>query len=166
MKNASKRSSIGLSLIELLVVLAIVGILSAIAIFNYRQGIERTKQKRTMADIRTIASAWESRASERGNYNAAGVTLFTWPANPVSEQEMQVLLSPTWIRQLPMKDGWERKLDFALDEGVGAAQRAGVYAIRSRGRDGAIDPQYPISETTEIDCDIVFSNGMFTVRPK
>ena len=67
----------GFTLIELLVVVAIIAIISAIAIMNYLSSIERARQKRTMADIRAIAQAWEGSNSERGTYSAAGLTFPT-----------------------------------------------------------------------------------------
>ena len=54
----------GFTLIELLVVVAIVGVLAGIAIFNYLIALQRAKQRRTMADMRTIAQAWEAKGAE------------------------------------------------------------------------------------------------------
>jgi general secretion pathway protein G len=59
---------------EILIVIAVIAILAAIAIANYVTGLQRARQKRTMADIRTIASAWEARATETKGYSAAGYT--------------------------------------------------------------------------------------------
>ena len=59
-----KRNQKGFTLIELLIVVAIIGILAAIAIPNLLTAMQRAKQKRTMADIRTIATAWEARATD------------------------------------------------------------------------------------------------------
>jgi len=47
----------GFTLIELLIVVAIIGLISAIAIPNLMNAVDKGKQKRTMADMRTIGSA-------------------------------------------------------------------------------------------------------------
>jgi len=46
----------GFSLIELLIVIAIIALISSIAIYNYSQGITRSKVSRAMAELRSIPS--------------------------------------------------------------------------------------------------------------
>jgi prepilin-type N-terminal cleavage/methylation domain-containing protein len=60
------RNQKGFTLIELLIVVAIIGIIAAIAIPNLLNAIQRGKQKRTMGDLRTCATANESYSLERG----------------------------------------------------------------------------------------------------
>ena len=54
-----------------LVLVAIIGILAAIAIPNLLTAMQRAKQKRTVADLRTVAEALEAYASDRNEYPRA-----------------------------------------------------------------------------------------------
>jgi prepilin-type N-terminal cleavage/methylation domain len=155
----------GFSVIELLIAIGIIGILAAIAIGNYFNGIHRAKQKRTMADIRTIAVAWESRAVDVKQYNAAGGG-FAMPPAPVNYSELVTMLSPTYIRTLPASDGWGFAFEFAADQPIGSTTSAADYAIRSPGRDGKFSATYTDGPTTNYDCDIVYSGGQFIVYPE
>ena len=145
----------GFTLIELLVVVAIISIVAAIAIMNYLNSIERARQKRTMADIRAVALAWDARNSEEGTFAAAG---FTFPSS-VAYDDLRTTLSPTYMRSIPRYDGWGRPLQF------GAVGK--VYGIRSAGRDGTYETdEYEQGAGENPDCDIVFSNGNFVRYPE
>src|SRR5512141_1724207 len=66
-----KRNTKGFTLIELLIVVAIIGIIVAIAIPNLLNAIQRAKQKRTMGDMRTAGTAAEAYAVDFNHYPAA-----------------------------------------------------------------------------------------------
>ena len=64
------KSKKGFTLIELLIVIAIIGIIAAIAIPNLLTALQKAKQKATMGDMKSIGTAVESYMTD--NYLAPG----------------------------------------------------------------------------------------------
>jgi general secretion pathway protein G len=137
----------GFTLIELLIVVAIIGIIAAIAIPNLLNAIDRGKQKRSMADIRSIGTAVESYAVDNNFY----------PKNQSSVPT--TLISPIYIRTVPAADGWNTAWEFASDAG------GTTYTIESWAKD-ATDNADANAQTTNFNCDIVFVNGQFYQWPQ
>ena len=73
-----QRRSAGFTLIELLIIVAILGIIVAIAVVNYLNAIDRARQRRSMADMRSLATALEAYAADLDRYPPAAA--FTLPA--------------------------------------------------------------------------------------
>lgn len=59
-------------MIELLVVIAIIGILATVLISNAMVALQKTKQKKTLAMIATIATACAHYVTDTGDAPAAG----------------------------------------------------------------------------------------------
>jgi general secretion pathway protein G len=154
------RRSNGFSLIELLIVIAIIGILAAIAIPNLLNAIQRGKQKRTLGDMRSLATAIEAYHVDNGMFPTAACSpgLFV-TAGPSLDGSSFTRLSPTYIGQVPSRDGWGRFLLYRVDNGLS------MYNVRSLGRDGSTDTAV-CGTTTNFNHDIVYSNGTFVQWPE
>lgn len=142
----------GFTLIELLIVVAIIGIIAAIAIPNLLNAINRGRQKRTMSDIRSIATALEAYSVDFNFYpkNMAA-------SGPVNG--LDTFIVPTFIKRLPSNDGWNQAL-LLLMETNGQS-----YTIYSQAKGGAGVPGTAGPKTDFADA-IVFSNGQFYAWPE
>ena len=91
--------------------------------------MQRSRQKRTMADIRSVATAWEARATDMNTYALAGITVPAW-GDPTTSG-LAGALSPTYIKQMPLNDAWGTEFSVGADEAA--------YVIASYGKDKSSD---------------------------
>jgi len=149
------RKQKGFTLIELLIVVAIIGIIAAIAIPNLLNAINRGRQKRSMADMRAIATALEAYSVDFNFYPRVPIA-----SGPMGTQ-LDAYLTPTFIKRLPINDGWNQEFQI-INDGAGTS-----YTIFSQAKGGAgTIANTPVGATTDFANAIIFSNGQFSSWPE
>lgn len=98
---------------EIIVATLCIAFFGFVAIPNLWRAKQRSAQKRTMAGMRTIATAWEARATDMNTYAVtAAESTAACQGNcgvnrgHVTLQELQRALVPKYMKRLPLADGW------------------------------------------------------------
>ncbi len=134
----------GFSLIELLIVVAIIGIIATIAVPQLLEAIDRGRQRRTMADMRNVATANGIYYVDTGDYAADLATLQT-------DGYMQVV---------PTNDAWGNAFTYTVDSAND------TYTLESNGADGADGPAPPDPWINDpYEPDLILTAGQFTQAP-
>jgi type II secretion system protein G len=159
-----RRDKRGFTLIELLIVVAIIGIIVAIAIPNLLNAIQRAKQKRTMADMRATGTATEAYAVDNNQYPASAGTPFptglSFPTTTILAN-VQNQLIPTYIQRIPLADGWNSWFLYTT------GNNNQDYIIVSVGKDGsATSTTTALGPTNDFNADIIFIDGQFVQFPE
>ena len=107
----SKNSTLGFTLIELLIVIAIVGILAAVAYPSYERHVVKTNRADAQANLLELSQNLERRFTELGNYTGAtlgfnvspksGATRYdlTLPGGSLSANAYTIVATPTSIQR-------------------------------------------------------------------
>lgn len=134
----------GFTLIELLIVVAIIGIIAAIAVPNLLTAIQRSKRSRTVADIRAIGTALGSYQVDNNQFPIGTTTAFASIAFKGALTEGMT----TSYYEGASKDGWGTDFYYSGDNNG--------YTLRSYGKDKSSN------QDGEFNSDIVYVNGSFT----
>jgi len=133
----------GFTLIELLIVVAIIGIIAAIAVPNLLTAIQRSKRSRTVADIRAIGTAL-------GSYQVDNNIFPNLQNNTLENAGFQPTLAEGMTSDYfegASKDAWGSHFYYSSD-GQG-------YTLKSWGKDRSD------AQSGEFDSNIVYINGSF-----
>ena len=141
----------GFTLIELLIVVAIIGIIAAIAIPNLLNALHRGRQKRTMADMRTIATATGSYMTDANFY----------PRSVGDMDGLEDHLEPIYLKNVPKRDGWGTTYR-ALSDAPGSHYTLVSYA-KNKASDG-FDGYGTL--TNEFNKDLWVQDGEFVQYPE
>ena len=139
----------------LLALLFVGGIVAALVIPNFVDALQKAKQKRTVAELRTLAVALESYREQSGGYPPAGA-------------EVGAVLAAHGY-QGKAQDGWDRPLRYSCLDSSGDA--CASYELASGGKDGVFE-QEPGAYSQEpfapnlYDSDLVLSDGLFSRWPE
>ena len=97
MKNRYRQQ--GFTLIELMIVVAIIGVLAAIAYPSYQRYVIKTKRTDMMTEMQNIASQIESRKLAQGRYRQVEVADFkgNFPRTGTNNAIYAITLSPTAV---------------------------------------------------------------------
>ena len=135
----------GFTLVELLVVTAVLAIIMAIAVASLAGALDKARQGATIADMRNLGTAIEAYQVDNSFAPLVGAGF---------KDTVAPLLVPYHNRLVPVNDHWGNVYTYESD---GLAS----YSLTSFGKDG-IDGD-DLTPTTKGDFyrDIVLSNGQF-----
>lgn len=142
----------GFTLIELLIVVAIIGIIAAIAIPNLLSAIQRSKQKRTMSDMRSLGTGLGAYQIDYNGYPSDTIQA-AWP-----------LLDPNYIVNPPENDGWRLLMNYSVSP-VSPNGFSDSYTLTSYGKDLA-SSGFVRELVRYFDCDIIYNDGQFIQAPE
>lgn len=156
----------GFTLIELIVVLAVIFIIASMMIPLYMATIQKARQRRTMAEMSGLGKTIMSWVTDQASAAAAGASVDLGDySGPIAHDRLETLLVPTYTQQLMTRDGWKHPFEVYLDENASGAHLA---AIRSPGRDGVFSADtYSVESfrATDYDQDLVWADGYFVRWP-
>ena len=142
-------TSRGFSLVELLIVCAVIGLIAAIAIPNLVNAIQRGRQSRSIGDLRGLATAIAMYQQDYAKFPV----MASW--SPVADIEDSVL---PYMGSMSKTDGWTRAFMYISD--------GDDYTMVSYGMNGVPDQPWTQGPIHYFDDDLVIQGGSFMQWPE
>ncbi len=171
-----RRRDRGFSLMELLLVVAIIMLVASIMIPKLIDAIHKAKQRKTMAELNSVGTAWMSWLTDQVGAASAGTakTYNTEGFVAVDYPEMVSYLRPSntffYMDSVPEQDGWGSALNYYRNTDLADERQLMICAS---ARDGVFDvcdisEPLPIGPflATDFDQDIIWADGMLLRWPE
>jgi prepilin-type N-terminal cleavage/methylation domain-containing protein len=159
----------GFTILELLIVVAIIGIIAAILMPNLLEALNKSKQKRSMTDIRLIGTSWFSWVTDQVSASAAGATIQTLDWDDLFTDQsfaaLETILVPAYAAFVPQKDAWGNEYEYGATESYNDHIPVGVRSTGAEGlfQSGEYTPGAFVA--TDFIQDIVWAGGYFVKWP-
>jgi len=150
MRPARRSNSRGFTLVELLIVVAIIGLIAAIAIPNLLNAIQRARQSRTVADANAIGKGLSMYQQDHITYPIA--------TKDTDAEEIRENIT-FYITSFNPTDGWREPFLYTSTDGR-------HYTLISYGSDRAATEPYSSGPTRYFSDDLVITDGMFLQYPE
>lgn len=171
-----RRRNHGFSLVELLVVVVIIMLVSSILIPKLINAIHKSKQRKTMAEVNSVGTAWMSWLTDQVGAASAG-TAKTYETEGFVAVEYADLLSylrPSntffYMDTVPDKDGWGSDLNYFRQTDLTSDRQLMICASARDGVFDVCDISGPLLTgpflVTDFDQDIIWADGQLVRWPE
>lgn len=171
-----RRSRRGFSIVELVLVVAIIGILASILMPHLIVAIHRAKQNRTMAELKSVGTAWMSWLTDQTGAASAGSAQVynVQEFEPLTYAQIYGYLHPSetffYMQDVPDVDGWGSPLTYYMNPNILSDNRILVCASARDGFfetcDGTNNIEIGPFVSTDFDQDVVWADGYLVRWPE
>ena len=174
----------GFTLIEMLIVVAIIGILAALLIPNAMSALQKAKQKGTVKDINTIATGLMDYVTDKGGFIDTKVV---HSGQLQDTDDLVTALQGFYLKVFPVYDQWGHKFYVYTGSSATGASAFGLtidsaaddeFVVASSGRNentndypryDATNPAsglYEVNNMSDFNWEIVNWNGSMVIGPR
>lgn len=149
MNSQHSSTSRGFSLVELLIVSAVIGLIVAIAVPNLVNAIQRGRQARTIGDLRSLTTGIAMYEQDFARFPV----VLDWVGVSALTDSLQAYMGG--YNDL---DGWRQSYMYLSD--------GDHYTLVSYGMNGVADQPWTLGPIHFFDDDLVVTNGVFVQWPE